>query len=119
MPAIHTLHWQSNSICLLPEPVTERRPSSCPCSKFATQPVLGMRDDLDLTTDLSRLIDNAHRGFFDRDIQTRVVFHAALLPLWPEATANDPRCTISLQCSTSPGIEGSGGRPNTHLMTKC
>jgi hypothetical protein len=38
MPAIRTLHWQSSSICLLPEPVTERRPSSRPCSKFATQP---------------------------------------------------------------------------------
>ena len=25
MPAIRTLHWQSSSICLLPEPVTEHR----------------------------------------------------------------------------------------------
>ncbi|RDI51345.1 helix-turn-helix domain-containing protein, partial [Microvirga subterranea] len=38
-PPIRTLHWQSSSICLLPEPVTERRPSSRPCSKFATHPL--------------------------------------------------------------------------------
>jgi hypothetical protein len=72
-----------------------------------------MRDDLDLTADLPRLVNDAHRSPFDRDIQTRLVFHTALLPLRPEAAPNDPRCTISLQCSTSPGIEGSGGRPNT------
>ena len=77
------------------------------------QQVLGMRDDLDLTADLPRLVNDAHRSPFDRDIQTRLVFHTALLPLRPEAAPNDPRCTISLQCSTSPGIEGSGGRPNT------
>jgi hypothetical protein len=39
MPAIRSLHWQSSSICLPPEPVTERRPFSRPCSKFATQPL--------------------------------------------------------------------------------
>jgi hypothetical protein len=38
MPAIRTPHWQSSSIYLLPKPVMERQPSSCPCSKFATQP---------------------------------------------------------------------------------
>jgi hypothetical protein len=44
MPTIRLLHWQSNSICLLPEPVTERRPSSRPCSKFATHPVQSRRN---------------------------------------------------------------------------
>ena len=38
MPAIGSYRWPSNSICLLPEPVTECRPSSRPCSKFATHP---------------------------------------------------------------------------------
>ena len=37
MSAVRSLHWQSSSICLLPEPVMERR-RSCLCSKFATQP---------------------------------------------------------------------------------
>ena len=45
MPAIRLLRWQSNSICLLPEPVTERRPSSRPCSKFATHPSQRLRND--------------------------------------------------------------------------
>lgn len=43
----------------------------------------------------------------------RIALRAALLPLMPEAAPNETRCTISLQCSTSPGIEDSGGRPNT------
>src|SRR5215217_8426438 len=77
------------------------------------QQILGMRDDLDLTADRAGLVNDAHRSLFDRDIQTRIVFHAAFLPLRPEAAPNEPRCTISLQCSTSPGIEGSGGRPKT------
>jgi hypothetical protein len=46
-----------------------------------------MRHDLDLTADLSRLVDNAHRGFFDRDIQTHIVLHGVLLPLRPFSTA--------------------------------
>jgi hypothetical protein len=41
MPAIRSFHWQSSSICLLPEPATARRPFPRPCTKFATQPLHG------------------------------------------------------------------------------
>ena len=49
MSAVRSLHWQSSSICLLPEPVMERR-RSCLCSKFATQPrTEDQGDDPELT----------------------------------------------------------------------
>ncbi len=38
MPAICSFHWQSSSICSLPELITGSQPSSCSSSKFATQP---------------------------------------------------------------------------------
>src|SRR3954466_4935552 len=52
------------------------------------QQILRMRGDLDLTADPSRLVQDAHGGFFDRDIQSRIVFHAACLPLRFEAAAS-------------------------------
>src|ERR671917_1571151 len=47
-----------------------------------------MRGDLDLTTDLPGLVQDAHGGLFDRDVQSRIVFHAAFLPLRFEAAAS-------------------------------
>src|SRR5215213_10607335 len=47
-----------------------------------------MRGDLDLTTDLPCLVQDAHGGLFERDVQSRIVFHAAFLPLRFEATAS-------------------------------
>ena len=52
------------------------------------QQILRMRGDLDLTADPSRLVQDAHGGFFDRDVQSRIVFHAACLPLRFEAAAS-------------------------------
>src|SRR5215212_637375 len=52
------------------------------------QQILRMRGDLDLTADLPRLVQDAHGGFFDRDVQSRIVFYAACLPLRFEAAAS-------------------------------
>ena len=38
MPAIRPLHWQSSSICLLPERTIECLSIPCLFFKFATQP---------------------------------------------------------------------------------
>src|SRR5215213_3754624 len=59
--------------------------------------VIRMAGDFDLATDLPNLIDDTHRRLFDRDIQTYVVLHAALLPLMPDAILHEPRCTTSLR----------------------
>src|SRR5918997_1413710 len=47
-----------------------------------------MRGDLDLTTDLPGLVQDAHGRLFDRDVPSRIVFHASFLPLRFEAAAS-------------------------------
>src|SRR5215207_4605444 len=47
-----------------------------------------MRGDFDLTADLPGLVQDAHGGLFERDVQSRIVFHAAFLPLRFEAAAS-------------------------------
>ena len=41
--------------------------------------ILRMARHLQLTADLARFVDDAHRRLFDRNVQTGIIFHAALL----------------------------------------
>src|SRR4029434_3262222 len=47
-----------------------------------------------------RAIHNADAGLLDRHVQSRKMFHAALLLLMLEAVTHGPRFTISLKRST-------------------
>jgi hypothetical protein len=62
--------------------------------------------------DLTRFIHDAHRGLFDRDVQSGVMFHAALLHLMVVAASTQTTSIISLKRSASTKSWEYDGRPN-------
>src|SRR5579859_1841333 len=67
---------------------------------------------LRLAANFARLIDNANGGLFDRDIQTGIMFHAALLHLMLVAVQLRPRL-LSARSAAPLTRPGNGAEPNT------
>src|ERR1700674_67479 len=72
-----------------------------------------MAHDFHLAADFSGLIHDAHRCFFDRDVQTCIMFHAALLHLMRVAAPTQTTFTISLKRSAATLAAGRASQPNT------
>ena len=53
--------------------------------------ILGMGRNFHLSADFACLVDDAYRCLFDRDVQSAIIFHAALLPLMLVAAQRRPR----------------------------
>jgi len=66
-----------------------------------------------LAANLAGFIEDAYRSLFDRDVQTDIMFHAALLHLMLVAAPTQTTFIINLKRSTSTFGEGHAGRPNT------
>src|SRR5664280_3400216 len=75
--------------------------------------IFGMARNFHLSADLACLVDDAHRCLFDRDVQSGIMFHAALLPLMLVAASTQTTSIISLKRSASTECWDRGGRPNT------
>ncbi len=70
--------------------------------------IFGMAGDLDLTADLTRLIENAHRCFFHRDVETCIVLHAALL--LSDVVAGSPQTTFTISLKRGGGFHREAHR---------
>ena len=69
--------------------------------------------DFHLAANLAGFIEDAYRSLFDGDVQTDIMFHAALLHLMLVAAPTQTTFIINLKRSTSTFGEGHAGRPNT------
>src|SRR5664280_3585215 len=75
--------------------------------------IFGMARNFHLSADLARLVDDAHRRLFDRDVQSGIMFHAALLHLMLVAASTQTTSIISQKRSASTKSWDRRGWPNT------